>query len=1024
MVAAWRNASVVSAAPSRGVFPATRAIPSASEHHMTRSTTLAAALLAVLAQTALAQYPGWRHSGSIAILTTPDGADLPASAAVQNFPVLVRLDKDWFDFGQAQAHGEDVRFATAAGAPLAHQVDEWDAARGTASVWVRIPEIKGDATQAITMFWGKADAAAESDGAAVFNESNGHLSVWHMNDPVRDEVGTLESKDTGTTATAGIVGSARHFPGGRGIAGGEKIATYPTGDAAHTTEAWFRVESPNATIIGWGNEGGGRGSKVRMQFRSPPHLYVDSDFSNIEGTSRLPLHEWIHVVHVYGDGPRRLYIDGRLDGEATTKLDIKNPARLWLGGWYSNYDFVGDLDEVRISTVARPAEWVKLQYENQKPLQTLVGPVVPRGNGAPAAVFTVSPETATVAEGASATFTVRAPAARKIYWTVKRDGRETLVAVDRSTFTFDAGRVTGDETLTLQCRAVCPDGVKSADLPVSIREAIPDPEFTLAAPAAWDGRSTIEVVPRVTNLEALKAKGAEDVVTDWSVGPFAVVKQVAAGRLVLERAQNSGTLTVTATLGNGGKAVSRSVTIAVTEPASDPWVARTPDRDEQPEDGQFYARDDRNEGTLHYNGTLAEPADEVFLSLHAGDKLVKTEVAKPAADGSYALSVKLAPGLVAYRVEFGTKVGGVETVRRTVEDIVCGDAYIIDGQSNALATDTHEKSPPETSPWIRSYGRPPRNPAEATGNLWCRPVWKAEKGEKAELGWWGMELAKRLVESQKMPIFIVNAAVGGTRIDQHQRSAADPTDLTTIYGRMLWRVRRARLTHGIRGILWHQGENDQGAAGPTGGYGWESYQPLFVEMSAAWKRDFPNVKHYYVFQIWPNSCSMGGGGRGDMLREKQRTLPRLYSNMSVMSTLGIRPPGGCHYPLTGWAEIARLIQPLIERDFYGKVPAASITPPDLRRAAHATADTITLEFDQPVVWADTLVDQFYLDGEKGKVASGSVSGNVLTLMLKEASAAETITYLKETAWSQDTLLVGTNGIAALTFCKVPLLPAR
>ena len=61
-----------------------------------------------------------------------------------------------------------------------------------------------------------------------------------------------------------------------------------------------------------------------------------------------------------------------------------------------------------------------------------------------------------------------------------------------------------------------------------------------------------------------------------------------------------------------------------------------------------------------------------------------------------------------------------------------------------------------------------------------------------------------------------------------------------------------------------------------------------------------------------------------------------------------------------------------------------------------------------------------MDGEKDKVASGSVSGNVLTLKLKEASAAKKITYLKETSWSQNTLLNGANGIAALTFCNVPI----
>jgi hypothetical protein len=68
------------------------------------------------------------------------------------------------------------------------------------------------------------------------------------------------------------------------------------------------------------------------------------------------------------------------------------------------------------------------------------------------------------------------------------------------------------------------------------------------------------------------------------------------------------------------------------------------------------------------------------------------------------------------------------------------------------------------------------------------------------------------------------------------------------------------------------------------------------------------------------------------------------------------------------------------------------------------------------------VGQFYLDGEKGKVVSGSVAGNVLALRLSEATHATRVTYLKEVEWSQDKLLMGKNGIAALTFADVPLSP--
>ena len=975
------------------------------------SDFIVTALVGALAGSAAeAQYPGWQHSGSVHVLTTPDGANLPAVASEENFPLLVRLNKEFFNFGQARPNGEDIRFSDSTGTPLAYQIEEWDAANGTASVWVRIPTIKGNARQEIKLHWGKSDATSESNGAAVFNESHGFVSVCHMDEPVKDEVGTVVPTNAGTTAAPGIIGSCRHLGGGQGIFGGDKIANYPTGASAHSTEAWFRAEKPNATIVAWGNEEAQ--GKVVMQLVSPPHINMDCYFSgaNVRSAGRLPMTQWVHVVHTYTKGEARLYVNGVLDGSNSggTPLAIKSPAKMWIGGWYNNYQFVGDIDEVRISKVVRSADWVRLEYENQKPVQTLVGPVVQTGD-----VFTVSPSQLTVPEGQSATVTAQAGGAQKVYWILKRGGRENVVAVDRFAYPFAAGRVVGDQAATLQFKAVYANETKTKDIAITIEEAISEPVVALKAPAAWNGRDPIEIVPAVNNRVG-------ELHYTWTVAGGAVIKEVLPGKLLLKRAQYTGPITVKLAVNNGGADSVATATIRVTEPKKDPWVRRAPDSDEKPEDDQFYARDDKNEGRLFYNGTLTGPGNTVFLKVYAGDKLYKAETRKLLADKSYAFTVKLKPGLIKYRVEFGT---GAQ-VLHSVTNLVCGDAYIIEGQSNALATDTGEQSPPETSEWIRSYGKPQGNGKGERPNLWCNPVWKARQGEKAELGYWGMELAKRLVESQKIPICIINGAVGGTRIDQHQRNPANPEDLTTIYGRLLWRVRQARLTHGIRGILWHQGESDQGADGPTGGYGWETYQQYFIDMSAGWKQDYPNVQHYYIFQIWPRACAMGVNGSDNRLREVQRTLPALYSHMSIMSTLGIKPPGGCHYPLTGWAEFARLIQPLIERDFYGKVPTTSITPPNLIRASYASADTIKLELDQPVVWNDSLTNQFYLDGAADQVASGIVSGNVLTLKLKTSATAQHITYLDSRSWKETNLLYGANGIAALTFCNVPIANAK
>ena len=83
--------------------------------------TLAALLLAPLARHGAAEdklpegsapYPGWQHLVSIWILTTPEGVNLPTASLETGFPLLVRLHKDFFDFSQAKANGEDVRFST------------------------------------------------------------------------------------------------------------------------------------------------------------------------------------------------------------------------------------------------------------------------------------------------------------------------------------------------------------------------------------------------------------------------------------------------------------------------------------------------------------------------------------------------------------------------------------------------------------------------------------------------------------------------------------------------------------------------------------------------------------------------------------------------------------------------------------------------------------------------------------------------------------------------------------------------
>ncbi len=122
-------------------------------------------------------------------------------------------------------------------------------------------------------------------------------------------------------------------------------------------------------------------------------------------------------------------------------------------------------------------------------------------------------------------------------------------------------------------------------------------------------------MPQIANLEAMRGKGVGELKYSWSVSGMAVIKETAPGKLLLKRSQNSGKLAVALAVSNGGDPVTQRVQIMVNEPKMDAWVQRTPDKDEKPVDNPFNARDENNEGTLYYNGSLGNAADSVILKI-------------------------------------------------------------------------------------------------------------------------------------------------------------------------------------------------------------------------------------------------------------------------------------------------------------------------------------------------------------------------------------------------------------------------
>lgn len=568
------------------------------------------------------------------------------------------------------------------------------------------------------------------------------------------------------------------------------------------------------------------------------------------------------------------------------------------------------------------------------------------------------------------------------------------------------------------------DGLVTKVYTVSAVIAPPLPEFTLTAPTTWNGRTTITVQPQISNMSLLEAHGGTNFSYQWNLQGVAVSSSTAPGVLSLTRSQGSGPLVVSLTISNGTVGVTSAMTILINEPASDQWIERTPIANEKPVTGQFFARNPfTNTGTIFYYGTQSGLPDSVYLKVYrtpvGGAETLDATYRQELVGSSYAFSAPITAGLITYRVVYGTTTGGIDTDLATVSDLVCGDVYIIEGQSNAVATQNSDAQDLTSNSWIRTYGK--------SGGTWG---YATRKGSQMDIGFWGMHLAQNIVSNQQMPVCMINGAIGGTRIDEHQANPANPTvpgALYSIYANLLNRVMGAKLTHGIRGVFWHQGESDCSNFGPISEYDYTAYESNFLAMSAAWKRDYPNFQRYIMFQVMPKPCAIGP--KGDELREVQRQLPRLYSKISILNTLGIEGYDGCHFTKAGYENVANRLVPVVNRDFYGTMTADAVTAPNLQRAffANANRTAVVLEFDQPMSWSTFSLPNYYIDEVANQVTSGTANGNRVTLQLANAAApTATIDYLKDTIWSPSesvsSLLYGSNAIPALTFANVPIAP--
>ncbi|MBD3320804.1 MAG: DUF2341 domain-containing protein [Chitinivibrionales bacterium] len=326
-------------------------------------------------------YTQWAYSRTITINTSPTGADI--SEDVHRFPLLVRLDASDFGFSGARADGRDVRFAKADGTPLRYEIEQWDPVAQHAAVWVLMDTVYGNnASQSITMHWGKADAQDFSNGAVVFDTANGFAAVYHFQSaaPLHDATYNANHfRSDLTRAASGAVGDARYFDGADSMAAPDDPTLEPS---SPTVSCWFKTDGNQDTVAKIINKGHTSPPYMSytLELRYDPSIVgfqtakTDSQYHTLESAQTITDRSWTYICGLFNEttGIGRFFVNGMLNGEFSDPVPIEYynagnyPLYAGCQRGASNTFYKGWLDEVRVENRPRSEAWVRLCYESQR----------------------------------------------------------------------------------------------------------------------------------------------------------------------------------------------------------------------------------------------------------------------------------------------------------------------------------------------------------------------------------------------------------------------------------------------------------------------------------------------------------------------------------------------------------------------------------------------------------------------------------------------------------------------------------
>ena len=287
------------------------------------------------------------------------------------------------------ANGYDMAFGTDSACQnvLPYERESWSATTGQLVAWVQVPLLSHAADTTIYVCYGSPSVTTDQSNKTAVWDSN-YTSVWHLGDGTN--LSLMDSTtngnagvNQGATPATGEIGGSAYLNGSSAIAISNPMNA-PVGSGPLTLETWFKLPngSPNQEDLLSTGANVASGSRAALFLGNG---YIGVEFQNFYvAGSFSPDTNWHHIAAVFPSGATQtsssqIYLDGSplLAGGNSGTLNIVNSELV--AGRYPTYPgayYTGWLDEARVSTAARSADWIATEYSNQSNPNTFytIGP--------------------------------------------------------------------------------------------------------------------------------------------------------------------------------------------------------------------------------------------------------------------------------------------------------------------------------------------------------------------------------------------------------------------------------------------------------------------------------------------------------------------------------------------------------------------------------------------------------------------------------------------------------------------------